>query len=141
MAGGARVVAGGTIEAPFFHPTVVVDVDPDSALWREEIFAPIVAVRVVDGADEAVAVANDSEYGLVSAVLGADINRATHVARQLECGMVHVNDATPQDEAVAPFGGVGQSGLGGRSGGDSNLEEFTEKRWLTVSYVPAQYPY
>jgi len=55
--------------------------------------------------------------------------------------MVHVNDATPQDEALAPFGGIGQSGLGGRSGGDSNIGEFTERRWLTVNPGPAHYPY
>ena len=55
--------------------------------------------------------------------------------------MVHVNDATPQDEASAPFGGIGQSGLGGRSGGDANLEEFTERRWLTVNPGPVHYPY
>jgi benzaldehyde dehydrogenase (NAD) len=55
--------------------------------------------------------------------------------------MVHVNDATPQDEALAPFGGIGRSGLGGRSGGDSNIEEFTERRWLTVNPGPAHYPY
>jgi benzaldehyde dehydrogenase (NAD) len=54
---------------------------------------------------------------------------------------VHVNDATPQDEALAPFGGIGQSGLCGRSGGDANVEEFTERRWLTVNSAPAHYPY
>ncbi|GIH15924.1 aldehyde dehydrogenase family protein [Rugosimonospora africana] len=141
VAGGARVLTGGTVEGPFFRPTVVVDVDPASALWTEEIFAPIVAIVAVDGTEEAVALANDTRYGLVSSVLGADVHRATTVARRLNSAMVHVNDATPQDEALAPFGGVGQSGLGGRSGGDANLEEFTERRWLTVSSVPAHYPY
>jgi benzaldehyde dehydrogenase (NAD) len=63
------------------------------------------------------------------------------IARRLRAGMVHVNDATPQDEALAPFGGIGQSGLGGRSGGDANIEEFTERRWLTVNSAPAHYPY
>ena len=62
------------------------------------------------------------------------------MARRLHAGMVHVNDATPQDEAAAPFGGVGASGLGGRSGGDSNLEEFTERRWLTVGGRPGALP-
>ena len=63
------------------------------------------------------------------------------VARQLRAGMVHVNDATPQDEALAPFGGMGASGLGGRSGGEANLEEFTQRRWLTVAPGPVHYPY
>jgi len=67
--------------------------------------------------------------------------RGMSIARRLRAGIVHVNDATPQDEALAPFGGTGQSGLGGRSGGDANIEEFTERRWLTVNSAPAHYPY
>jgi benzaldehyde dehydrogenase (NAD) len=74
-------------------------------------------------------------------VLTADPGRGLAIARRLRTGMVHVNDATPQDEALAPFGGLGQSGLGGRSGGDANIEEFTERRWLTVNTEPAHYPY
>jgi benzaldehyde dehydrogenase (NAD) len=141
VAGGARIVTGGTVEGPYFRPTVVVDVPRDSALWTQEIFAPIAPVLVVDGPDDAVAVTNDTDYGLVTSVLGGDVHRASAVARQITSGMVHVNDATPQDEALAPFGGLGQSGLGGRSGGDANLEEFTERRWLTVNSVPVHYPY
>jgi benzaldehyde dehydrogenase (NAD) len=141
VAAGARVVTQGHREAPFFAPTVVVDVTPDMALWNEEIFAPIAPVLVVDTDEQAVAVANDTEYGLVNSVLSASDDRGISVARQLRGGMVHVNDATPQDEALAPFGGIGASGLGGRSGGDSNLWEFTELRWLTVAGGPAHYPY
>jgi benzaldehyde dehydrogenase (NAD) len=106
-----------------------------------EIFAPIAPITVVDDADEAVALANDTSYGLVDAVLTGDPGRGLAIARRLRAGMVHVNDATPQDEALAPFGGLGQSGLGGRSGGDANIEEFTERRWLTVNTEPAHYPY
>ncbi|MFE2887227.1 aldehyde dehydrogenase family protein [Streptomyces sp. NPDC059272] len=141
VAGGARILTGGTSEGRFFRPTVVVDVDRASALWTEEIFAPIAPVAVVDGADQAVALANDTRYGLVSSVVGTDVHRATQVARRLNCAMVHVNDATPQDEPLAPFGGIGQSGLGGRAGGDANLEEFTERRWRTVNSDPVHYPY
>ncbi|BBB02206.1 putative aldehyde dehydrogenase [Actinacidiphila reveromycinica] len=141
VAGGARVLTGGTAEGRFFRPTVVVDVDPSCALWTEEIFAPIAPVAVVDGADEAVALANDTRYGLVSSVVGRDVHRATEVARRLDCAMVHVNDATPQDEPLAPFGGTGASGLGGRAGGDANLEEYTERRWRTVTGAPVHYPY
>ena len=79
--------------------------------------------------------------GLVDSVLSGNVQRGLDVARRLRAGMVHINDATPQDEALAPFGGIGQSGLGGRSGGDANLEEFTERRWLTVNPGPAHYPY
>ena len=141
VAAGARIVAGGSSEGPFFRPTVVVGVSRQTRLWNEEIFAPIAPVLVVDSDEQAVTVANDTEYGLVNSVLSASDDRGISVARQLRGGMVHVNDATPQDEALAPFGGTGASGLGGRSGGDSNLWEFTELRWLTVAGGPAHYPY
>jgi benzaldehyde dehydrogenase (NAD) len=138
---GARVVAGGTTDGPYFRPTVVAEVSRSSRLWTEEIFAPIAPVLVVDDDDTAVQIANDTPYGLVDSVLTADLARGMRVARQLRAGMVHVNDATPQDEALAPFGGMGASGLGGRSGGDANLEEFTQRRWLTVAPGPVHYPY
>ncbi len=141
VADGARIVAGGTTDGPFFRPTVVRDVSPSSRLWTEEIFAPIAPIIEVDDDDAAVAVANDTEYGLVNSVLTGDPYRGIRLARRLRAGMVHVNDATPQDEALAPFGGIGQSGLGGRSGGEANIEEFTERRWLTVTEGPAHYPY
>jgi benzaldehyde dehydrogenase (NAD) len=141
VARGAKIVAGGTTDGPFFRPTVVTGVDRDSRLWTEEIFAPVAPILAVADADEAVAVANDTSYGLVDSVLTGDLYRGMQLARRLRAGMVHVNDATPQDEALAPFGGIGQSGLGGRSGGDANLEEFTERRWLTVNPGPAHYPY
>ncbi|GIH26566.1 benzaldehyde dehydrogenase [Acrocarpospora phusangensis] len=141
VAGGATLVTGGPAEAPFFRPTVVTSVGEDSRLWREEIFAPVAPVLVVDSDEEAVRVVNDTEYGLVNSVVTADLRRGLALARRLRGGMVHVNDATPQDEALAPFGGIGQSGLGGRSGGDSNLEEFTYRRWLTTTDLPVHYPY
>ncbi|MEV0716901.1 aldehyde dehydrogenase family protein [Asanoa sp. NPDC050611] len=138
---GATVVTGGPQDPPFFRPTVVTGVTPEMRLWREEIFAPIAPVLVVSDAEEAVKVVNDTEYGLVNSVLTADLRRGLSVARRLRGGMAHVNDATPQDEALAPFGGIGQSGLGGRSGGDDNLDEFTQRRWLTTTDLPVHYPY
>ncbi len=138
---GARVVAGGTTDGPYFRPTVVADVSRSSRLWTEEIFAPIAPVLVVDDDDSAVQIANDTPYGLVDSVLTTDLARGMRIARRLRAGMVHINDATPQDEALAPFGGMGASGLGGRSGGDANLEEFTQRRWLTVAPGPVHYPY
>ena len=141
VAEGAHVIAGGSTDGPYFRPTVVSGVSLSSRLWTEEIFAPIAPILVVDTDEEAVAVANDTEYGLVNSVLTGNPYRGIQLARRLRAGMVHVNDATPQDEALAPFGGIGQSGLGGRSGGDANLEEFTQRRWLTVTDGPAHYPY
>ena len=141
VADGARIVAGGSSDGPYFRPTVVAGVSRASRLWNEEIFAPIAPVLAVQDDEEAIAVANDTGYGLVNSVLTGDSARGVRVARRLRAGMVHVNDATPQDEALAPFGGIGQSGLGGRSGGDANIEEFTERRWLTVTSEPVHYPY
>ena len=140
VAAGARIVTTGSAAEPFFRPTVVVDVTRQMRLWTEEIFAPIAPVLAVDSDAEALEVANDSGYGLVDSVLTADLARGLAIARNLSAGMVHLNDATPQDEALAPFGGIGQSGLGGRAGGDSNLDEFTERRWMTVAAGPAHYP-
>lgn len=141
VAEGATIVTGGEVDGPYFRPTVVTGVSRESRLWNEEIFAPIAPVLVVDTDDEAVEVANDTAYGLVDSVISGNVQRGLDVARRLRAGMVHLNDATPQDEALAPFGGIGQSGLGGRSGGDSNIEEFTERRWLTINPLPAHYPY
>ena len=141
VAEGAQIVTGGEVDGPYFRPTVVTGVSRQSRLWNEEIFAPIAPVLVVDTDDEAVEVANDTAYGLVDSVISGNVQRGLDVARRLRAGMVHLNDATPQDEALAPFGGIGQSGLGGRSGGDSNIEEFTERRWLTINPLPAHYPY
>jgi benzaldehyde dehydrogenase (NAD) len=80
---GARVVAGGTTDGPYFRPTVVADVSRSSRLWTEEIFAPIAPVLVVDDDDSAVQIANDTPYGLVDSVLTADVARGMRVARRL----------------------------------------------------------
>jgi benzaldehyde dehydrogenase (NAD) len=138
---GARVVAGGTSEGPLFRPTVVVNVTREMRLWSDEIFAPIAPVMVVDDDQAALEVSNDTTYGLVTSVLSGDLSRGLALARRLHSGMVHINDATPQDEALAPFGGVGQSGLGGPAGGDANIEAFTERRWMTIAPGPVRYPY
>ena len=100
-------------------------------LYGEESFGPVVTVVPVDGIDEAVRVANDTEYGLSGAVFGQDVPRAFDVARRLETGICHVNGATVHDEPQMPFGGVKASGFG-RFGGRAALEEFTELRWITV---------
>jgi benzaldehyde dehydrogenase (NAD) len=138
---GAQVVEGGRYDGLFYRPTVVTAVTADMPLWREEIFAPIAPVMAFDGEDEAVRLVNDTPYGLVNAVLARDRDRGLRLATRLRSGMVHVNDSTCLDEAHVPFGGVGASGLGGRSGGESNLEEFTERRWISLQRAPAEYPY
>jgi benzaldehyde dehydrogenase (NAD) len=141
MAMGARVVEGGSYDGLFYRPTVVVDVKPDMPIWREEIFGPIAPVLAVDSEDEALELVNDTYYGLVNAVYSGDPGRGFAFAERVRSGMVHVNDSTCLDEAHIPFGGTGQSGLGGRSGGEANLEEFTERRWIGVQRAPVEYPY
>jgi benzaldehyde dehydrogenase (NAD) len=141
VAAGAKVVAGGSADGLFYRPTVVVDVPLDADLWREEIFAPIAPVVPVDSDEEALALVNDTPYGLVNGVVTGDLARGRQFAEGCRSGMVHVNDSTCLDEAHVPFGGVGASGLGGRAGGDANLEEFTETRWISVQRGQVEYPY
>jgi benzaldehyde dehydrogenase (NAD) len=141
VAMGARVVEGGTHEGLFYRPTVVVDVTPDMPVWTEEVFAPVAPVLSVDDDAEALRLVNDTPYGLVNAVYTGSPARGLAFAEGVHAGMVHVNDSTCLDEAHVPFGGVGHSGLGGRSGGEANLEEFTERRWIGVQRTPVEYPY
>jgi benzaldehyde dehydrogenase (NAD) len=141
VAQGATIVEGGTYDGLFYRPTVVTDVSTDMPLWTSEIFAPITPVLAVDSEDEAVALVNDTPYGLVNAVLTGDPDRGMQIASKLRSGMVHVNDSTCLDEAHVPFGGLGASGLGGRAGGESNLEEFTERRWVSLQRARSAYPY
>ena len=93
----------------------------------------------VDGADEAVEVANDTEYGLSAAVFSENVPAALELAQRIESGICHINDTTVQDEPQMPFGGVKASGFG-RFGGRAALEEFTELRWITVQSLPRHYP-
>ncbi|HEX5619206.1 MAG TPA: aldehyde dehydrogenase family protein, partial [Solirubrobacteraceae bacterium] len=128
---GADILSGGSADGLFYPPTVVAGVTPDMRLYAEESFGPVVTVVPVDGVDEAVRVANDTEYGLSAAVFGRDVPRAFDVARRIESGICHVNGATVHDEPQMPFGGVKASGWG-RFGGRAALDEFTELRWITV---------
>ncbi len=136
---GAEAVSGGSADGPLFQPTVLKGVTPEMRIYAEESFGPVVAIVPVSGKEEAVRVANDTDYGLSSAVFSADVDTALEVASRLETGMCHVNDTTVHDEPQMPFGGVKASGWG-RFGGDAALEEFTELRWITVQEEPREYP-
>ena len=136
---GAKALSGGAPDGPCFPPTVLAGVTPDMRLYSEESFGPLVAVMPVDGVDEAVRVANDSDYGLAAAVFSENVPAALEVAQRIESGICHVNDTTVQDEPQMPFGGVKASGFG-RFGGRAALEEFTELRWITVQELARQYP-
>ena len=136
---GAEVLSGGAVEGNVVAPTVLAGVTPEMRLYGEESFGPVVAIVPVDGDDEAVRVANDTEYGLAAAVFGEDVDRALAIARRIESGICHVNSSTVHDEPQMPFGGVKASGWG-RFGGTAALEEFTELRWMTVQQAARHYP-
>lgn len=139
IAGGARLVEGGTYEGLFYRPTVLADVPLDAPAWTEETFGPVAPVVTFSSDDEAVELANSSEYGLAAGVYSRSISRGLAIANRIRAGMVHVNDQTINDEATIPFGGMGLSGNGGRFGGDANLEAFTQFQWLTVRDEPKSF--
>jgi vanillin dehydrogenase len=136
---GAEVLSGGEPDGPLFPPTVLAGVTPEMRVYWEESFGPVVGIVEVDGPEEAVRVANDTEYGLAAAVFGRHVPSALDVARRIESGICHVNGSTVHDEAQMPFGGVKASGWG-RFGGTAALEEFTELRWMTVQHGSRPYP-
>ncbi len=136
---GAEVLVGGEAEGPCYRPTVLSGVTPEMRIYGEESFGPVVSVVAVDDAEEAIRVANDTEYGLAAAVFSRDVPRALAVARRIRSGICHVNSATVQDEAGMPFGGVGDSGYG-RFGARAALDEFTELRWVSVQEGSRHYP-
>jgi benzaldehyde dehydrogenase (NAD) len=138
---GARLVTGGTHEGLFYRPTVLADVTTTHAAWTDEVFGPVAPVVVFDTDEEALALANDSEYGLAGAVYSRSVSRGLALAQRIRSGMVHVNDQTVNDEAVIPFGGMGASGNGSRFGGAANWDEFSQWQWVTVRDDAKSFPY
>jgi vanillin dehydrogenase len=136
---GAQILTGGTADGLFVPPTVLRGVTPDMRIYSEESFGPVVSIIEVHSTEEAVAVANDTEYGLSAAVFGRDAAAALDVARRIKSGICHINGATVHDEPQMPFGGVGASGWG-RFGSRAALEEFTELRWITIQSGHRHYP-
>jgi acyl-CoA reductase-like NAD-dependent aldehyde dehydrogenase len=140
VAAGARLVVGGKYEGNFYHPTVVADVTPQMAAFRDELFGPVAAVSKADDSDHALALANNSTYGLSSAVLTNNLQLAMKFALELEAGMVHLNGPTIHDEGTVPFGGVKDSGAG-REGGRWSVDEMTEVKWITIQMGRRPYPF
>lgn len=138
---GARLAAGGTHEELFYRPTVLADVDEDTPAYTEEVFGPVAPVRSFRDLDEAAALAAASPYGLSLGIITRDTARGLALADRVPTGIVHINDQTVNDEAVAPFGGVAASGTGARFGGEANLDAFTDLRWTTVREDVAGYPF
>jgi acyl-CoA reductase-like NAD-dependent aldehyde dehydrogenase len=136
---GAVLTNGGDADGVLMPAHVVDHVTPAMKLFREESFGPVVAVTRARDEAQAVALANDTDYGLSAAIFTRDTARGLRVARQIRSGICHINGPTVHDEAQMPFGGVGASGYG-RFGGRAGIDAFTELRWITMETQPGHYP-
>jgi aldehyde dehydrogenase (NAD+) len=136
---GARAVIGGGVRGRFVEPTILTGVTPDMEVWREETFGPVAVVAPFRTDAEAIALSDDTEYGLSAGVFSADEARALDIAARLDTGMCHVNCAPVNDEPHVPFGGTKASGVG-RHGGRWSMETFTETRWITLERGGRAYP-
>lgn len=139
VAAGAQVLCGGGNEGRFFEPTVLGGVTRDMKVFREETFGPVAPIIVVENDQEAIEVANDSDYGLSAGIMTTNEERGLAIARRLQTGMAHINDSSVHDEPHVPFGGVGASGVG-RHGGRPGVDQFTEMRWITLERGGRHYP-
>jgi len=130
IASGARVVIGGTVPTGkgAFYPATVLTLKSDNSILKQEIFGPVAPIVITSSDEEAIELANATEFGLISYVYSSDFNRAIKVAESLESGMVAINKGVISDPA-APFGGVKQSGLG-REGGFVGIDEFLETKYI-----------
>lgn len=137
---GAQLICGGKSTDTLMMATLLDHVTPAMRIYQEETFGPVKAIVRVNSDEEAVACANDNEFGLSSAVFSRDISRAWKIADRIESGICHVNGPTVHDEAQMPFGGVKASGYG-RFGGQAGIDAFTELRWITVQKSPRHYPF
>ena len=127
---GANVI-GGKWEGNRCQPTLLTDVSEDMNVCRTETFGPVTAIYPIESYEEGLEKANDTEYGLSSAIFTKDIDKAFHFVRNSNAGMCHINGPTIHDEAHVPFGGNGESGVG-REGTDADMEAMTELKWVTV---------
>ncbi len=142
VAGGARLAAGGSYQDLFYQATVLADVEVGAPAFAQEIFGPVAPVLRFATADQAVALATSSEYGLSLGIVTRDPLRGLALADRIPTGIVHINDQTVNDEANSPFGGVAASGTGARFGGAAaNIDAFTETRWVTMRSEPPSYPF
>ncbi|GAA2310387.1 aldehyde dehydrogenase family protein [Streptomyces violaceusniger] len=140
IADGATALVRGRTEGTLMGPTVLSGVPEGSAILGQEVFGPVVTLIPFDGDDEAVRIANDTDYGLSGAVHTADIERGVRFARRIHTGMIHVNDSTVHDEPIVPFGGEKHSGLG-RLNGESMIEDFTTTKWISIQHGRSQFPF
>ncbi|MEK9527892.1 MAG: aldehyde dehydrogenase family protein [Gammaproteobacteria bacterium] len=139
VAKGAKVEIGGGVSGRFVQPTILTSVDTSMKVWQDETFGPVVVVVPFSTDDEAIALNNDTEYGLSSGIITRNEARALAMSKRLETGMCHVNCSSVNDEPHVPFGGSKASGVG-RHGGRWSMETFTETRWITLDRGRRPYP-
>jgi len=140
VAAGAKVLTGGEAVGPCYQATLLTDVPADSDFAKHETFGPVASIEIVDDADEAVARANATSYGLSAGIITSNRERGFALAQRIDSGIVHVNDQTVADEPQMPFGGVKDSGFG-RFGGQAVVDEFTELRWVTMRSEGHPFPF
>jgi len=138
---GATLAAGGSYEDLFYQPTVLTGVKPGMRVYDEEVFGPVANIITFETDQEAIELANNTQGSLAAAVISQSVGRALAIGRQLNCGMVHINDQTVNDECVNPFGGPGAAGNGTSVGGMADWEEYTQWQWITVKNSPPAFPF
>ena len=136
---GARLVCGGGLDGSILQPTLLDGVTAAMQLYAEESFGPVAVVIRAEGDEALLRLANDSEFGLSSAIFSRDTARALALAQRVESGICHINGPTVHDEAQMPFGGVKASGYGS-FGSRASIEHFTQLRWVTLQTGPRHYP-
>lgn len=137
---GATILAGGRRNGTVVEATVIDNVTADMRIYREESFGPVKPVIRVEDAEEAVEVANDTEYGLSASIYTQNVTKALKLAARVKSGICHINGPTVADEPQMPFGGVNSSGWG-RFGGKAAIAEFTDLRWLTIEDAKQRFPF
>ncbi|RFA34075.1 aldehyde dehydrogenase [Virgibacillus dokdonensis] len=137
---GAKPILQGKIEGNVIEPVIFTDVTPTMSIAKEEVFAPVVSILQASNDEEAISIANDTLYGLSGAIHTRDVERGAELAKQLDTGMIHINDGTINDEPHVAFGGMKNSGLG-RLNGEWSLDAFTTFKWISVQHKARNYPY
>ncbi len=141
VAAGAVIEAGGTHDGLFYAATVLSNVQPGMPAFEEEVFGPVANVIAFDSDDDAVALANQTEYGLSAGILSASVGRAMALGERLHTGLLHINDQTVADEVTNPFGGTGASGNGTSMGGPADWGQYTHWQWVTIQDSAPRYPF
>ncbi|OTG87002.1 benzaldehyde dehydrogenase [Acinetobacter sp. ANC 4558] len=140
VAQGAILECGGRGENLFFHPAVVTHIQKEDPIFTDEIFGPVAPVLIFDDISEAIEIVNASKYGLAVAIHTQRTAWAFELAKEIKSGMIHINDQTVNNEYHVPFGGMGESGYGGRFGGPANFDEFSQRQWVSILDKGIQYP-